>query len=58
MSNQIVVPDILTRESVFCLFINENNTKVYGHVEYLRDLVFNMHQMYNALCKRLIQVSD
>lgn len=58
MSNEITFPSGLVERLDFFKKINENNTRVYGHVEYLRELVTNMHSMYNQLCKKMMQASE
>lgn len=58
MSNEITIPAVFVERRDFFKKINENNTKVYSHVEYLRDLVTNMHSMYHQLCKKMILASE
>ena len=58
MSNELEIPKIIVEQNDFCLKISESNFKIYTHVEYLRSLVTNIHQMYSQLCKRLIQTTD
>lgn len=57
-SNQIRIPVALQSNPHLFDKINTNNAKLYDHIDYLRELVTNMHQMYNQLCKRILQVSD
>jgi hypothetical protein len=57
-SNQIAIPAALQSNPYLFEKININNAKVYNHVEYLRDMVTSMHQMYSQLCKKVLQVSD
>ena len=36
MNNQITVPQVLTDNPTFFKKINENNAKVFSHIEYIR----------------------
>ena len=58
MSNQIVIPQVLYDSDSFFKKINRNNAKVFAHTDYLRELVTSMHQMYNQLCKKMMQASE
>ncbi len=56
--NEIKIPEALLDSSGIFSNINRCNMKAFEHVEYLRELITNMHQMYNQLCKRSMQLSE
>jgi limonene-1,2-epoxide hydrolase len=58
MLNELAVPAGLAECPHFCKKIKEQNELAFAHVEYLRDLVTNIHQVYNQLCKSLVQASE
>jgi hypothetical protein len=47
----------LIEQKAYCLKIDENNTKLFAYIEYLKQLVTKMHSIYQKLCKKMIQIS-
>lgn len=58
MINEIKVPEILIEQKNYCLKIDENNTKLFHYVEYLKQLVTNMHRIYQDLCRNMTQTLE
>lgn len=56
--NNVEVPQALLDQRTFAKEVSENNQRILEHVDFLRTLAQNLHQMHTQLSKSITELTD